>query len=546
MHPISRFKSSSRQTNKSGRDSDAWFERNRSKASGRYPVKRRHSGIGSEPGIDPRDQKHGHFSAKCTIHVTDYSSEHVSSNTLNNAEFVELMKLPQPNPQDERPTLEKSPRLRWINIGGISWDVLSALALRYGSRLFHGLTWESDYSTPMLSSRSNSPLQADYYHQHLFLRVLCHSLPTEGDDNSGPDAQSEYPGIPNEPPANDLEKVTGFAAEPEVKHRRFSALSGFRLAVSEFLWISARQRRILQIAALTKGDRVVVKHDPMFIFLLRDGTVISIHPRPNLEFTEPITERMNQHDSVLRTSEDPAILVEGLLDLIVDRILEVMDEYQDKIHQLEHDILMKPGMSTVRSLHILSGDLIMHKRTLEPIKSMLYGLRRYDQDRCAAMGFGNDTPWNRQQLNSDRHGSDAGLGGYMSYKSKIYLADVYDHMDFVLTSLDMFSGISENLINYAFNMASYEMNQVMRRLTLATIIFLPLTLLTGYFGMNFTSMWSINNNSDVLFWIISLPVLAVVIPMFLYSDIKSMFHYIGKVMTARRAVLAQERASRPW
>lgn len=139
MHPISRFKSSSRQ---SGRDSDAWFERNASKASGRYPVKRRHSGIGSEPGLDAREQKPG-FSRKCTIHVTDYSSEHVSLNTLNNAEFVESMKLPQLNPQDERPTLEQSPRLRWINIGGISWDVLSALALRYGSRLSRGLSGES-------------------------------------------------------------------------------------------------------------------------------------------------------------------------------------------------------------------------------------------------------------------------------------------------------------------------------------------------------------------------------------------------------------------
>ena len=55
---------------------------------------------------------------------------------------------------------------------------------------------------------------------------------------------------------------------------------------------------------------------------------------------------------------------------------------------------------------------------------------------------------------------------------------MYDHIDFALTSLDMFSGISENLINYAFNvsahfywfwcyishamqMASYEMNTVM-------------------------------------------------------------------------------------
>ncbi|KAJ7043311.1 magnesium transporter [Mycena alexandri] len=512
-------------------------------------TKRRHSGIGSEPGINPRDDKYGHFTAKCTIHLTEYSSEHVSLSTLDNAEFVELMKLPREKPHDERPSLEKDGKrtLRWINIGGISWDVLSALALRYD---LHSLALED-----ILHEQGHNQSKADYYRQHLFLRILCHSLPTEEDP--GPDPRSEYPGgyTPDEPPRNDLETMAGFVkegAESKLKHRRFSALSGFRLA--------ARQRRILQIAALTKGDRVVVKHEPMFIFLLREGTVISIHPTPNLEFTEPVTERMHQHDSVLRTSEDPAILVEGLLDLIVDRILEVMDEYQDKIHQLEHDILMKPGMSTVRSLHILSGDLIMHKRTLEPIKSMLYGLRRYDQDRCAAMGFGNDIPSNRRQVETDRHGSDAGLGvgvgagwhnqhqeGYMSSKSKIYLADVYDHMDFILTSLDMFSGISENLINYAFNMASYEMNQVMRRLTLATIIFLPLTLLTGYFGMNFTAMWSIHNYSDVLFWIIALPVMGAIIPMFLYSDIKKMLHYFSKVMAARRAVLAEERAARhPW
>lgn len=42
------------------------------------------------------------------------------------------------------------------------------------------------------------------------------------------------------------------------------------------------------------------------------------------------------------------------------------------------------------------------------------------------------------------------------------------------------------------------MNQTMRRLTLATIIFFPLTFLTSYFGMNFTSMPSIEG-SDLLY-----------------------------------------------
>ena len=36
-------------------------------------------------------------------------------------------------------------------------------------------------------------------------------------------------------------------------------------------------------------------------------------------------------------------------------------------------------------MHILSGDLIMHKRTLEPIRTMVYGSRRYDSERCRAV-----------------------------------------------------------------------------------------------------------------------------------------------------------------
>ncbi|KAJ6513781.1 hypothetical protein C8R47DRAFT_1091816 [Mycena vitilis] len=492
----------------SSQDDNPWWRNRRSNSSGRLSTnsdtrRRRHSGAGSEPGINPREnEKYGHYSQQCAIQVTEFSSEHVLLSTMSNAEFVELMRQ-SPSPKESSSSPAKPP-LRWINIGGISWDVLSALALHYD---LHSLALED-----ILHEQGHNQSKADYYQQHLFLRVLCHSIPTEEDRTLGPDQRSEFPNSYG-PPRLDLEKSIATVDNHQPKNRIFSGLSGFRLAVR---------------------------------------TIISIRPTPNLEFTEPVTERMHRHDSVLRTSEDPAMLVEALLDLIVDRILEVMDQYQDKIHQLEHDILMKPGMSTVRSLHILSGDLIMHKRTLEPIKSMLYGLRRYDQDRWAAMQMGNNTSSNKRQVHADRDTSDAGLGvgphtwgreGYLSHNSKIYL-DVYDHADFVLTSLDMFAGISENLINYAFNMASYEMNLVMRRLTLATIIFLPLTLLTGYFGMNFTAMWSVNNNSDLLFWIIALPLMGAIVPMFLYSDIKSLIHYMHKVVLARRAVLAQERLSR--
>jgi hypothetical protein len=134
IHPIPHAQSSSRPTSThSSHDDGAWL-RNRRSSSGRpFAARRRHSGIGSEPGINPTDDKYGHFSEKCAIQVTDFSSEHVLLTTLSNAEFVELLKQKQSPQPDEPNDAPSKRRLRWINVGGISWDVLSALALRYST-----------------------------------------------------------------------------------------------------------------------------------------------------------------------------------------------------------------------------------------------------------------------------------------------------------------------------------------------------------------------------------------------------------------------------
>lgn len=239
---------------------------------------------------------------------------------------------------------------------------------------------------------------------------------------------------------------------------------------------------------------------------------------------------------------------------VVDRILEVVDEYQVKIHKLERDILLRPSLADMHRrrsrrlatpvsdaacipVHFISRELVMHKRTLDPIKTMIFGLRKYDLDRMAALAenmaadpdyesaSGSDATLidhssttaadrskqeekrkrkrNRQRERAllrkhMKHAGPAGQGGqcgvttsskspdhdshpttlgdghwrrpvrgYFSFKAKVYLAsssnlfeasaltarqaDVYDHIDFAISSLEMFSEISENLISFAFN-----------------------------------------------------------------------------------------------
>ncbi|KAH9948220.1 cora-like Mg2+ transporter protein-domain-containing protein [Amylocystis lapponica] len=508
-------------------------------------------GIGAEPGIDPRrasaNLNYGNIKQQCIIEVADYSTMRSSFGRMTNRELINLLR--DPSASRKEPWV----KVRWINVGGISWDVISALALKYD---MHPLALED-----LLHQRGNARSKADYYPKHLFLRVLRHSLVADDDINTPDPSMTDLPR--SDSPEfmtgddSDEEDSSGPSKEKDGDDERtmYGSASGSRFSTArtrggtlkarfqgavrdveshpmraqepqKFGNVEDRKksnaRNVKLIRELKKGDRVNVRSSQCVSS--SSGTALSSRSigahessDTNIDFTQPIMDRLRQRDTGLRTTADPSLLVESLLDLIVDQALEVIEEYQGKILKIEQAVLVKPG------------DLILHKRTLEPLKTVIYGLRRYDEDRVAAL--------------SERIDPKVKVEGYMSHKSKIYLADVHDHMEYILTSLDMFAGVSENLINYTFNMASYEMNEVMRRLTLATIIFLPLTLLTGYFGMNFENMWSImHGHSDVVFWIIALPLMALVVPLFLWSDVHNMAHYIQKRMIKEKVKKSYKRA----
>jgi len=261
----------------------------------------------------------------------------------------------------------------------------------------------------------------------------------------------------------------------------------------------------------------------MCIFLTKDGTVISFNKAPNLAFTSTISLRLKTRGSGLRLNPDASMLIHALLDLVVDRAMEVMDAYHEKIMALEKITLLKPKMSTVRALHVISGDLILHKRTMEPLKHLCYGLRRYDTDRAIAVAEDADPNVNRDRVK-----------GFMSHKAKIYLADVVDHVEHILSSMEMFSATSENLINYTFNLTSTQTNDIMKKFTIVTIICLPLTLLTGYFGMNFVRMDAVQLHSDALFWIIAGPVVFATVLATMFNDFRQAFQNMAKSAALRK------------
>ncbi|TFK60121.1 hypothetical protein BDN72DRAFT_905249 [Pluteus cervinus] len=514
-------------------------------------IRRRHrSGPGAEQGVDFRTtsarERYASCQQACIIDVVDYSRDSFQVTRMNNTDFIRLLgSEPQPQPSEKK-------LVRWINIGGIDAKVLSALAEKYH---LHALALED-----VLHGNGDTHSKADYYQAHLFLCLSTLQLlspddeealyrpPTSVDSSTDTllnlQAGSGATLLPTNGHHVDMFTATKVRGNSSQSVRDRIRNLGRRLTLHH--GHETPETRDVRIRALTKGDRVPILTEPMFVFVLRDGTVISIYPRPTLELTEPIKKRLEQKDSVLRLNEDSSILVESLLDLgqemvslpgrdltsiyaVVDRVLELTDIYQAQIQQLEHDTLLHAGVKIIRRLHILSADVIIHKRRLEPMKTLIQRICRHD-DEGAQNGALNVPP------GTATTNGGMSTAGYFSSEARMYLADVQDHVDFALSSLDMFSAISENLLNYAFNMASYQMNQYMRRLTIITIIFLPLTLLSGYFGMNFEHFTAVSTHSDLYFWEVALPTTIVLVPLFIWPDLTRGFGKLQGMLDAHRAV----------
>ena len=89
--------------------------------------------VGAEPGVDPRrpavDAAYRHIREdNCGIEIVDYSAVRSTTRTMKNAEFINFMNTPT---DDGLPPREPWVKVRWINIGGMDWEVIKAVSIRY-------------------------------------------------------------------------------------------------------------------------------------------------------------------------------------------------------------------------------------------------------------------------------------------------------------------------------------------------------------------------------------------------------------------------------
>ena len=217
--------------------------------------------------------------------------------------------------------------------------------------------------------------------------------------------------------------------------------------------------------------KMAVSAEQVSIFFTSDNTVISFFEGSAGDVERPIVTRLSTQGTVLREACDASMLVQAIVDAIIDLAMPLTAAYTDILGDLELDVITSPNIKQSKRLYICISEINKMLRFLLPIDNLVNVLRDH-----------------RTYMTQDqavRELENPASGVIVTPMTHTYLGDVLDHCIIITESLQQLKQSSENLINLIFNTITANQNESMKQLTTVTIIFLPLTFITGFFGQNF-------------------------------------------------------------
>lgn len=181
---------------------------------------------------------------------------------------------------------------------------------------------------------------------------------------------------------------------------------------------------------------------PNYLVTVHDGTSRSI---------AAMREVCERNEHVL--SKGPVELLHRIVDAMVDNYLPEVEKLSDRLEELEHRVFDEPNESLVKPILTLKRDVASLRRVLLPQRDVV--------GRLARREF-------------------AVITEQLSYRFR----DVYDHLVRLTDESMLFHDRLSSLLDAHLTSVSTRLNQVMKVLTVIATIFMPLTVLTGMWGMN--------------------------------------------------------------
>jgi len=150
-------------------------------------------------------------------------------------------------------------------------------------------------------------------------------------------------------------------------------------------------------------------------------------------------------------------LLHQILDQMFEHYFPSLDAIEDKIQLLQVEVFENPTKDTLDRIFVLKRDVAQLRRICSPQREIMSRLAR-------------------------------GEFKAVSRKAAVYFRDIYDNLYRLVDASYAYQDMMQSTLDAYLSAVNNRLNETMKRLTVIGAILMPLTLVTGFYGMNFEHM----------------------------------------------------------
>ncbi|MCU0511233.1 MAG: magnesium transporter CorA family protein [Anaerolineae bacterium] len=218
-------------------------------------------------------------------------------------------------------------------------------------------------------------------------------------------------------------------------------------------------------------------------FIIGRGYVVTVHDnllKPMQTLYTLCDQSEAQRQRLLARGANHAFYV--MIDMLVDYVQPILRKVDSNIREVEETIFSSDGRSIIQQIGLIRRDVIALRRIIRQQVPIIEQLER------------SEYPILREDMEE-------------------YFGDIADHLHRERDIIDENYEVINSLADTANTLATYRVNEVMRILTVMSVLMLPLTLISSIYGMNITLPLAEHPDS---FLIVALTMIGIAVAMLLF------------------------------
>jgi len=205
-------------------------------------------------------------------------------------------------------------------------------------------------------------------------------------------------------------------------------------------------------------------------FFLGRNFLVTVHRAPSRSISK-LRDVCDKNSNIL--GEGPVGLLHRIVDSMVDHYRPEIEGVEQRVEKMEHEAVLGVKESLVKEILALKRDLSSLRRVVVPQRDVVGRLAR------------REFPM---------------ISDEMAYRFR----DVYDHLVRLSEEAVLFQDRVNSILEAHLSTVSNRLNQVVKVLTVMSTIFLPLTVLTGLWGMNVPLPHFPGGDTAQFWWVVAI------------------------------------------